>query len=206
MTTGPGLFDDPRLDEAWRAYVACDRRLAPPPDLEGRTLLRWQGAKVSASAAKGRFGGTSPMLAGALGLAATIAVAVMTSSPAPPAPATPVLQTRAMASAAMPLAVSPDRPVKPLTGATRPPLDASSDLYVQHVELPSVLMMFDAGPAQDSEPLQLVRLRLPREALQALGLALLEPDASGVVDVDVLIGEDGLPRDIRRVRMGREHR
>jgi hypothetical protein len=31
------------------------------------------------------------------------------------------------------------------------------------------------------------------------GLVLIGPDATGVVDVDVLVGEDGLPRDIRRV-------
>ena len=36
--------------------------------------------------------------------------------------------------------------------------------------------------------------------LRALGIALIEPDASGLVDVDVLVADDGLPRDIRRIQ------
>ena len=52
--------------------------------------------------------------------------------------------------------------------------------------------------------LQIVRLRLPREALQVLGVVLVEPDAEGMVDVDVLVGEDGLARDIRQVSTGQE--
>jgi hypothetical protein len=59
-------------------------------------------------------------------------------------------------------------------------------------------------PFQDTESLQLVRLRLPREVLQALGVVFLEPELQTVVDVDVLVGEDGLPRDIRQVRARQE--
>ena len=83
---------------------------------------------------------------------------------------------------------------------------AVGEPFVQHVELPDAVMQFDPAPLREHEPLQMVRLRLPLEALQALGLALFEPDASGVVDVDVVIGEDGLPRDIRQVRIGQEQR
>lgn len=66
--------------------------------------------------------------------------------------------------------------------------------------------MFDFSPPLETEPLQLVRLRVPREALQGLGVPLLEPDAAGMVDLDVLIGSDGLPRNIRRVRTQQEER
>ena len=66
------------------------------------------------------------------------------------------------------------------------------------------MMTLDAEPVRDGEALQLIRLRLPREALQTLGIVLLEPDAGGSVDVDVLIGEDGLARDIRKVRVIQE--
>ena len=54
------------------------------------------------------------------------------------------------------------------------------------------------------EALQVVRLRVPREALEPLGLVLFEPGAQGIVDVDLLVGEDGLPRDIRSVRTVQE--
>lgn len=205
MTTGPGPFNDPQLDEAWNAYVGHDRQRMPPADLAARTFVRLHSAKVpERQSARLRAGAKVRRLAFAagIGIAASIAVAVLVSRPISPAVVSP-LQARAMRPAAMPAGLTQERPMIP---ARRRAPQGSSDLYVQHVELPEMLLMFDASPVQDSEALQLVRLRLPREALQALGLALLEPDASGVVDVDVLIGEDGLPRDIRKVRTGRENR
>jgi hypothetical protein len=62
------------------------------------------------------------------------------------------------------------------------------------------LMTLAADPVGDTESLQLVRIRVPRTELRALGIALIEPDASGLVDVDVLVADDGLPRDIRRIQ------
>jgi len=55
-------------------------------------------------------------------------------------------------------------------------------------------------PAFADESLQLVRVRVPRTSLRAFGVALIDPDASGLVDVELVVGSDGLPRDIRRVR------
>jgi hypothetical protein len=52
----------------------------------------------------------------------------------------------------------------------------------------------------DAESLQLVRVRMPRAALGTLGLALYDPEATGMVDVDIVVGDDGLPRDIRDIR------
>jgi hypothetical protein len=62
------------------------------------------------------------------------------------------------------------------------------------------LMTLAADPVRETESLQLVRIRVPRTELRALGIALIEPDASGLVDVDVLVADDGLPRDIRRIQ------
>ena len=61
------------------------------------------------------------------------------------------------------------------------------------------LALHDPPTAVAMETLQLVRLRMPRQALAAFGLLLVDPDTTGVVDVDVLVGEDGLPRHIRKV-------
>ena len=51
----------------------------------------------------------------------------------------------------------------------------------------------------DSESLRIMRIRLPRASLEALGIALLEPDTGGLVDIDVIVGDDGLPLEIRRI-------
>jgi hypothetical protein len=61
------------------------------------------------------------------------------------------------------------------------------------------ILTLSADPLFETESLHVVRVRMPRGALQALGVALVEPEANGLVDVDVVVGDDGLPREIRRV-------
>lgn len=56
------------------------------------------------------------------------------------------------------------------------------------------------GPPLETESLQLVRVRMPRGALRAFGIALVDPDAAAEVEVDMIVGEDGFPRSIRRVQ------
>ncbi len=56
------------------------------------------------------------------------------------------------------------------------------------------------GPPLETESLQLVRVRMPRGALRAFGIALVDPDAAAEVEVEVIVGEDGFPRSIRRVQ------
>jgi hypothetical protein len=68
------------------------------------------------------------------------------------------------------------------------------------VETSVPIVRLTADPAFDTESLQIVRLRVPRTSLEVFGVALLEPEASVLVDVDVVVGDDGLPRDIRRIR------
>lgn len=53
--------------------------------------------------------------------------------------------------------------------------------------------------ALESESLQIVRVRMPREALQIFGVSLIEPQAESVVDVELIVADDGLARGIRSV-------
>jgi hypothetical protein len=57
-----------------------------------------------------------------------------------------------------------------------------------------------ADPVFENEPLTLVRVRLPRTSLHAIGIALDDADASGLVDMDVVVGSDGLARAIQQIR------
>ena len=52
---------------------------------------------------------------------------------------------------------------------------------------------------QRTESLQLVRVRMPREALETFGVALIEPQAATLVDVELVVADDGLTRSIRSV-------
>ena len=51
-----------------------------------------------------------------------------------------------------------------------------------------------AGP-----PLSVMRVRMPRGAFARLGIPIANPDAEGLVDVEVLVGHDGVAQSIRRV-------
>jgi hypothetical protein len=52
----------------------------------------------------------------------------------------------------------------------------------------------------ETESLRVVRLRLPRTSLEAFGVALIDPDTSSLVDIDLVVGDDGLAREILRAR------
>lgn len=54
------------------------------------------------------------------------------------------------------------------------------------------------GGALDSAPLTLMRVRMPRSAFSQLGVPIANPDGDGLVEVEVLVGEDGVARSIRR--------
>jgi hypothetical protein len=203
MKMRPSPRDDTAFDAAWRAFVRADMETAAPPDLEGRVR-----AAVAHAQAHGR---RSPptrrwMLwtaaAAAAALVMTTAVWRWSAAPRESSPRAAIVvaerDTAALVALRSPLA--PMRPTRPRGAIVpRPAIDGDAP-----VALPPVLMILSASPLRDTEALQLVRLRLPREALQTLGVALLEPDAGGVIDVDVLVGEDGLARDIRYVRTGQE--
>jgi hypothetical protein len=70
------------------------------------------------------------------------------------------------------------RPVAP------PPMDAG------YVLVPDM--------ASDGASLTLMRVRMPRSAFSNLGVPIANPDGDGLVDVEVLVGEDGVARSIRR--------
>lgn len=61
------------------------------------------------------------------------------------------------------------------------------------------LVRLVADPRFETESLQIVRLRLPGASLEPFGVELLESEQSGLVEVDVLVGSDGLPREIRSI-------
>jgi hypothetical protein len=106
---------------------------------------------------------------------------------------------------------------KERTRAGRAQAAARSGRDVRATTLETVGEMLIVAPREDAEsvtdfvplvasgapPLasgQLVRVKLPRSALNALGLPLNLSRAGGAVQADVLLGDDGLARAIRLVR------
>jgi hypothetical protein len=86
---------------------------------------------------------------------------------------------------------------------TLPTSPVSSNAFSAARDVEEVLPVISltADPVLETETLQLVRVRMPRLALQAVGVVVSGPNGEGFVEVDVVVGEDGLPRDVRRVAL-----
>ena len=53
-------------------------------------------------------------------------------------------------------------------------------------------------PEMEPGPLMLMRVRMTRREFSRLGVPISNPQGDGLVDVEVLVGEDGVARSIRR--------
>ena len=60
-------------------------------------------------------------------------------------------------------------------------------------------------PFTDPAALHVVRVRMARMALATLGMPIADPDAEGLVDVEILVGDDGVARSIRNATFVREN-
>jgi hypothetical protein len=187
-----------RFDEAWRAYADMEHAVHAPPHLEARVLTAVKHAQFATPSAR------RSMSLAWLAAAATVAIGVAAAMSGRPGTPVAPLGARAHTAVALPAAVAEVRPHRPAMAPVMT-IDAA-DWLAREDEIRIILMMFETTPALPSEPLQLVRLRIPKEALPGLGIALFDPDAGGTVDVDVLVGEDGLPKNIRRIRLAQEER
>ncbi len=65
----------------------------------------------------------------------------------------------------------------------------------------SALGAFAADPLADGAGLMVMRVRMSRSALASIGFPIPDPDAAGTVDVEVIVGEDGVARSIRRAAL-----
>ena len=53
-------------------------------------------------------------------------------------------------------------------------------------------------PDVEPGPLMLMRVRMTRREFSRLGVPISNPQGDGLIDVEVLVGEDGVARSIRR--------
>jgi hypothetical protein len=52
-------------------------------------------------------------------------------------------------------------------------------------------------PFLDTAELHVVRVRMTRMALATLGMPIADPDTEGLVEVEMVVGDDGVARSIR---------
>jgi|SRR5262245_3293084 len=105
---------------------------------------------------------------------------------------------------------APHDEILPSTASSQPPVDAGADQGHRPVsrartKVPRRVAPRERDVAQDTnggfdDVVRVVRVRLPRATLPSLGIAVIDPGAAGTVDLEVLVGVDGLARTIRMVR------
>ncbi len=197
MTTGndDGQPRDAMFAAAWSAFASDDARTTAPFALEAR-VRESALAACALRHANHRIARRQRILV-ALGTAATLVLV-----------ATGLLARRAAAdkppSAAQ---VTTESDVEHQVRALPTNQEARTDVETVpngdspiRASRPDALVTLAVDPVRETEQLALVLIRVTQDALWSLGIATNEPGATGLVDVEVLVGGDGLPRDIRSMR------
>jgi hypothetical protein len=170
--------DSGTVGEVWREFAREDAAMTAPTELEGRVLASWEALqhpqRRSHRPTQGRLFWAIGAVAGTLLLAFALRSHRATTVRPIPASGTAMSATRAVA-----------------------------DLHHWPRRMPTADAVFTltADPALETENLELIRVRMSRLALQAAGVVVSGPNAEGFVEVDVVVGEDGLSRDVRRVAL-----
>lgn len=187
---GCRLAEAERLTKILRVASAEVRHAEPPPQLEARLLaaFRRETAARNKVPARKRFG-WRPMLgwAGAAAFVAVFAFVLLghfpdrrTSSPA----VRGSTQTAAAVTATAQTAASAETVAQ----------SSQKELSSGFVPVPF------AGGFGPGESAVIVRVQLPRSSLAELGYPVDETQGNGVVQADLVVGEDGWPQAVRIVR------
>jgi hypothetical protein len=184
------------LERSLRALAAEDCHMQAPPRVHAAVMQTWDAVRPFARHRHLRRSRGAALFAVVSLAAAVSAVVVMSRAPSGPSRTEPVV----------PRAVE-----KPPLVTNVPPADSETSVEARrprprrprspresappHYEAGMVLV---ADPLLDASATSIVRVRLSRTALVTLGIPLVEPNNGGTVDLEILVGEDGVARTIRR--------
>jgi hypothetical protein len=184
------------LERSLRALADEDLLAQAPSHVHAAVMQTWDVVGPVARPRRRMRSRTVARLAVGSMAAAIVAVVVMYRVPSKPtrpepivAPATEkprVVTTVGPATSETLEEAPPPRPRRPRTRS-----DSSEPPYGSGIVLV-------ADPIVDASATSIVRVRVPRRALVTLGIPLVEPDDGGSVDLEMLVGEDGVARTIRR--------
>ncbi|MBV6433630.1 MAG: hypothetical protein IANPNBLG_03821 [Bryobacteraceae bacterium] len=177
------------LEEIMRDYARESRTLGAPPEVESAVIEAFRKAKPST---RPSFG--VPLWAAAAALLAAIVPWLWHPRPASPGAVRNPPPVHLEAEGASPS--KPESRPSPLAGRTAPRPQAAP----HHTENVTQFIPLRYGkPVESGETLQVVRITLRRADLLRLGLPVAPDDGAGLVEADVLLGEDGLTKAIRFV-------
>lgn len=191
------ISEDDGFAGAWAAFVRHDRAQIATPGLDARvrrSVAARRGVAIPEVVPERPWPMARAVVAMAAGLVAAVAagwlsVAGRGASTEPRLPDAPVAE-QTPAAMAIPLPAVLDVP------APRP---VAATAAVRRSAPGRVPRLVPAMLAADG-PLQVIRVRIAASALDALGVTVAGPMASGLVDVDLVVSADGWPMEVRRIR------
>jgi hypothetical protein len=191
---------DAWIDEALRALVVDDERVSVPAGVQGAVLREWDQHRAlgKAGGARDRGARLAWVVVPAAAAAALLTVAVLQRESAPLAAPDAALAPDADLVYVPPIPDSLSQQLwaatavaSPLEGPAPPP--AAADASPGYVIVP--------GPLVDPGALHVVRARMSRMALASLGMPIVNPDIDGLVEVEMLVGDDGVAQSIRHATL-----
>lgn len=199
------------VDEALRVAAAEDSRTIVPAHLEARVMRVWDeretGGNTSAHRRSRRAAWTAAGVAAACAVAFVLPrsrqVLLETHSEEQQLPAQH--QASSVPAAAAPVVVRPDTQVDtsppqagPTILASRSERGGTRREPGTDVDRPATEFVLIPDPPVETAALQVVRVRMSRTAFASLGVPIENPDADGLMEVEMIVGDDGVARSIRR--------
>jgi len=183
------------LEQSLRALANEDCHLQAPPRVHAAVMQTWDTLRPFADQRR-RARRRAAMFLAIGSMAATLAavVAVVQRAPEPSQPQPIVERSADQPRVATNVPAGSKRPSQ--TPPARPrPRHARAGITASRYERGVVLL---GDPILDASTTTIVRVRVPRAALVTLGIAPVEPDDGGSVDLEMLVAEDGVAQTIRR--------
>lgn len=174
--------------QALAALAENDREKEAPPEAEARLLSAFRARRIH----------LRRLWVGVATLAAGVVIALLVWPNRTPKPVVSTVRPVAL----MP-ETSPTREAEPVPTVVRAPRKlARKSAAPQPPQSREVVTDFFPlmNPAPSFERGEILRVQLPAAAMQTVGLPVREEHLGDLVQADVLVGEEGMPRAIRFVR------
>ena len=184
--------------QALRALAETDRDQEASPETEARLLRAFQSRR-----SRGRGWAAWAMLAAT---AASLAITALWWTNRAPRPAVSVVSpvTRVPEAARLFSEAEPTPRVEPTPRNELAPRKVAPKLATVRQPERQLNRQPEPREVMNPEPAfergQMLRVQLPAAAMQTVGLPVREEHLGDLVQADVLVGEEGLPRAIRFVR------
>ena len=190
MTPRPEV--DNSLARGLRELADAERLVDTPPHVETAIMAAWDAAHATPPARRAhRFVHSAATIAAGVTIVCAAALQHELAEGPLPLPRPPVL-SRGPAPLPLPTPAAHDQRRSGVT-----PAAATRPQRVTNTARTSLVLV--GGPIASNEIVHVVRMRVTRSALTELGITDAPPTtvSTDMVDVDVLVGEDGVARGLR---------